>query len=167
MELSASIYLPINLLFHLCKPSEGEIVFPSTEAGPVWKGTLTRRQQSVGLALLQLWRQLWSCRMLLSSSLELGGLGWGNRPPGEARVPLGKGEETVTKNVLPAVGTKKVIINKAEALRCESRGSQHCQITMGKSRHRWRDRHVSPNPPQFACLGEAPCWRLEAVTYWV
>lgn len=54
MELSASIYLPINLSFPSWKPSEGENVFPSTEAGPVWKGALTRRQQSVGLALLQL-----------------------------------------------------------------------------------------------------------------
>lgn len=144
MELSASVYLPINLSFHSCKPSEGEIVFPSTEAGPVWKGMLMRKQQSVGLALLQLWRQLWSCRMLLSSSLELGGLGWGYRPLGEARVPLGKDE--VTKNVLLAAGTKKVIINKAVALRCESRESQHCQITMEKLRHRWRDRHVSPKP---------------------
>lgn len=100
-------------------------------------------------------RQLWSRRLLLSSSLELGGLGWDNRPPGEAQVPLGKGEETITRKVLLAAGTKKVIISKAEALRCESRGSQHCQITMGKSRHRWRDRRVSPNPPQSACLREA------------
>lgn len=36
-------------------------------------------------------RQLWSRRLLLSSSLELGGLGWDNRPPGEAQVPLGEG----------------------------------------------------------------------------
>lgn len=82
-------------------------------------------------------------------------------------MPLRKGEETVTRKLLLAVGTKKVIINRAEALRCESRGSQHCQIIMGKSRHRWRDRHVSPNPPQSACLGEeAAFWRLEAMICW-